>query len=158
MQESKITEKTHIQPRWLTIVRIILGLVLIYKGILFIKDTTLLQKLVEETGIGVFSKYADALAFIIAYLSVLCGLFIACGLWTKISSIVQIPILIIAVFFVNIHRIDSSSFELVLSLFTLILLFVFAVKGSGTLSADEFFQTYYKAGSEDGQTKRFFKF
>ncbi|MEO9209943.1 MAG: hypothetical protein ABI208_02540, partial [Ginsengibacter sp.] len=92
------------------------------------------------------------------YLSVLCGLFIACGLWTKISSIVQIPILIIAVFFVNIHRIDSSSFELVLSLFTLILLFVFAVKGSGTLSADEFFQTYYKAGSEDGQTKRFFKF
>lgn len=157
MQETKITEKTHIQPRWLTIVRIILGLVLIYKGILFIKDTTLLQKLVEETGIGVFSKNTDALAFIIAYLSVLCGLFIACGLWTKISSIVQIPILIIAVFFVNIHRIDSSAFELVLSLITLILLFVFAVKGSGTLSADEFFQTYYKAGTEDGQTKRWFQ-
>jgi len=48
-------------------------------------------------------------------------------------------------------------FELALSIITLILLIVFAIKGSGTLSADEFFRTYYKAGTEDGNTKRFFE-
>jgi hypothetical protein len=33
----------------------------------------------------------------------------------------------------------------------------FAIKGSGTISADEFFRTYYKAGTEEGNTERFFR-
>jgi hypothetical protein len=51
----------------------------------------------------------------------------------------------------------QPGYELVLSIVTLLLLILFAIKGSGTLSADEFFRTYYKAGTEDGQTKRFFE-
>lgn len=157
MQESNVTERTHIQPLWLSVLRIVLGLFLIWKGIVFVRDTALLQHLIEGTDVGVFSSNSSTLSFIVAYLTLLCGLFIATGLWTKASSIVQIPILIIAVFFVNIHRIDTSPVELVLSIITLGLLILFAIKGSGTLSADEFFRTYYKAGTEDGQTRRFFK-
>jgi len=44
---------------------------------------------------------------------------------------------------------------LVLSIITFLLLVLFAIKGSGTLSADEYFRTYYKAGDEDGSTQRF---
>lgn len=157
MIESNVTEKTHVQPVWLTGLRIILGLILAYKGIAFISNTALLETLIDRSGVGVFSQNASILSFIVAYLSLLCGLFIACGLWTRISSIIQIPILIIAVFMVNIKGMGENGMELVLSIITLVLLVIFAIKGSGTHSADEFFRTYYKAGTEDGQTERFFK-
>ena len=158
MIESPVTEKTHItQPAWLTILWISLGIVLFLKAIVFIRDTTLLQTMIQNTGIGLFSKNANALSFIVAYLTLLCGLFILSGLFTKTASIVQIPILIVAIFFVNSKNISQSSFELIVSVIVLVLLVVFAAKGSGTLSADEFFRTYYKAGTEDGNTKRFFK-
>lgn len=157
MTETNVTEKTHIQPLWITGVRIILGFILLYKGILFISNTILLETLIVKTGVGIFTKNTEVFSFIVAYLSLLCGLFIATGLWTKISSIVQIPILIIAVFWINMKGISENGFELVLSIITLILLIFFAIKGSGAHSADEYFRTYYKAGAEDGKAKRFFK-
>jgi uncharacterized membrane protein YphA (DoxX/SURF4 family) len=113
--------------------------------------------MIERTGIGFFSNNAEALAFIVAYLTLLCGLFILTGLFTRTSSIVQIPILIVAIFFVNAKSMGQSGFELALAVIVLVLLIVFAIKGSGTLSADEFFRTYYKAGGEEGNTQRFFK-
>lgn len=157
MQETNVTGRTKFQPLWITILRMILGFILAWKGLVFIRDTTLLEVLIGRTGIGVFSRNTNILSFIVSYLSLLCGLFIGSGLWTRASSIVQIPVLIIAVFFVNLNNVDTSQFELILSIITLILLVLFAIKGSGTISADEFFRTYYKAGTEDGQTKRFFK-
>ncbi|MEO6133743.1 MAG: DoxX family membrane protein [Ginsengibacter sp.] len=157
MIESNVTGKTHVQPIWLTGLRVILGLILAYKGISFISDTALLETLIQRSGVGVFTQNAKIFSFIVSYLSLLCGLFIASGLWTRIFSIIQIPILIIAVFMVNIKGLGEIGFEMVLSIITLILLILFAVKGSGTHSADEFFRTYHKAGSEDGQTERFFK-
>ena len=158
MIETPVTEKTSLkQPAWLTLLRIILGFILFWKGIVFIRDTELLKLLIEHTGIGVFSKNSEALAFIVSYLSLLCGLFIATGLFTKTSCMVQIPILFIAVFFINIKNIGETGVELVLSIITFILLILFAFKGSGTLSADEYFRTYYKAGSSQGNTKRFMK-
>jgi uncharacterized membrane protein YphA (DoxX/SURF4 family) len=155
MIESPVTEKTSLkQPAWLTVVRIILGLILFWKGIVFIRDTEFLKSLIENSGIGVFSKNSETLTFIVAYLTLLCGLFILCGLFTRTSSIVQIPILLIAVIFVNSKNIGQSTFEFILSIVVLLLLILFAVKGSGTLSADEYFRTYYKAGSEEGNTDR----
>ena len=158
MKESIITEKTSLsQPAWLTILRVALGLILFWKAIIFIRDTSILQSMIKSTGIGFFSKNSEALAFIVAYLTLLCGLFILSGLFTKTSSIVQIPIVIIAIFFVNSKNIGESSFEMILSIIVLFLLILFAIKGSGTISADEFFRTYYKAGERDGNTSRFFK-
>ncbi len=158
MQRKYLTEKTTIQPWYFTVLRIVLGFVLAWKGIVFVRDTTLLQHLIEQTGVGVFSQNADTLAFIITYLTLLCGVFIACGLFTRISSIVQIPILITAIIFVNVRMAEQpGSAELILSIITLILLIVFAIKGSSQFSADEFFRTYYRAGTDSGQTKRFIK-
>ncbi|MEO8822427.1 MAG: DoxX family protein [Ginsengibacter sp.] len=148
MVESPVTEKTSLkQPAWLTVVRIILGLILFWKGIVFIRDTELLKSLIEQSGIGVFSKNSETITFILAYLTLLCGLFILTGLFTRTSSIVQIPILFIAIVFVNIKNIEQSSSELILSIVVFILLILFAIKGSGALSADEFFRTYYKTGA-----------
>jgi putative oxidoreductase len=125
---------------WLTILRILLGLIIFYKAINFIRNTAELKSLINETGIGVFSQNSEVLAFVIAYLSLLCGLFITIGLLTRASSIIQIPILIVAAFFVNIKNISYNTFEFILSIVALILLILFAIKGSGTFSADEYFR------------------
>lgn len=154
MRESPVTEKTNLkQPLWLTILRILLGFILLWKGIVFIRDTELLKLSIERTGIGIFSKNSETLAFIVSYLSLLCGLFIASGFFTKTSSIVQIPILFVAIFFVDMKNIGETGVELALSIITFILLILFAIKGSGALSADEYFRSYYKAGGGDGNTK-----
>jgi putative oxidoreductase len=128
------------QPSWLTILRVVLGIVLIWKGINFIRDTAELESMIEQTGIGVFSRSSGALASVVSILSLLCGFFITVGLFTRISSIVQIPIVILAIIFVNSKNIESNSFELILTIIVFVLLILFAIKGSGPLSADEYFR------------------
>lgn len=159
MEHTDITETTSdSQPRWLTIIRIALGLILFWKGISFIRDSSDLQSMLQRMSIGVVDKNTEWIAFMITYINLLGGLFITVGLFTKTSCIAQIPILIGAVFFVNTKAgLNQSTSELVLSAVVLILLIVFAIKGSGVLSADEYFRSYYKAGSADGNTQNFFK-
>ena len=157
MEEANVTEQTTVQPLWLTALRIILGLTLIWKGISFIRDYALVENYIEHTGVDVFSKNAQWLAIVVSYLSLLSGLFIASGLWTKLFSAIQIPILIVAIFFVNMKGAGEGTLELILSIVIFILLFVFVIKGSGKISAVEFFITYYKAGTVDGTTQEFFK-
>ena len=159
MKEADITEKTSTrQPRWLTILRVALGFILFWKGISFIRDSSDLHSMLQRMSIGVIDKNTEWIAFLITYVNLLGGLLIGVGLFTKTSSIVQIPILIGAVFFVNSRNgLYQSNFELILSVIVLILLIVFAIKGSGVISADEYFRSYYKAGSEEGHTKKFFK-
>jgi uncharacterized membrane protein YphA (DoxX/SURF4 family) len=159
MKEADITEKTSTrQPRWLTILRIALGFILFWKGISFIRDSSDLHSMLQRMSIGVIDKNTEWIAFLITYVNLLGGLLIGVGLFTKTSSIVQIPILIGAVFFVNSRNgLNQSNFELILSVIVLILLILFAIKGSGVISADEYFRSYYKAGSEEGHTKKFFK-
>ena len=159
MEETHITEKTSAsQPRWLTLVRIVLGFILFWKGISFIRDSSDLQLILQRMSIGAIHENSEWIAFLITYINLLGGLFILVGLFTKTSCIVQIPILIGAVFFVNTKDgLNQSTSELVLSAVVLVLLILFAIKGSGVLSADEYFRSYYKAGSEEGHTKKFFK-
>jgi|SRR4029079_5588905 uncharacterized membrane protein YphA (DoxX/SURF4 family) len=139
---------------WLDVLRILLGLIIVYKAINFIRNTAVLKSLIEETGIGVFSQNSTVLSFVIAYLSLLFGVFITVGLFTRASSIILIPVLIVAVFFVNIKRMNYNAFEFILSVIALILLILFAIKGSGTLSADEYFR---RGSALDKKSGRAFK-
>jgi putative oxidoreductase len=128
------------QPAWLTILRVVLGIILIWKGINFIRDTAQLKSMIEQTGIGVFSQSSGAIASVVSILSLLCGFFIMVGLFTKISCVVQLPIVFVAIVFVNMKRIEQNSFELILTIIVLVLLVLFVIKGSGPLSADEYFR------------------
>jgi uncharacterized membrane protein YphA (DoxX/SURF4 family) len=128
------------QPLWLTILRIVLGIILIWKGFNFIRDTAHLKSMIEQTGVGVFSKSSGALTSVVSILTLLCGFFITVGFFTRASCIVQIPIVIPAIIFVHTRNIEGNSFELILTIIVLGLLALFAIKGSGPLSADEYFR------------------
>ena len=71
--------------------------------------------------------------------------------------ILQIPILLGAIFFVqDMASVSFANTELLLSIAVFVLLLVFAVKGSGAISADEYFRNYTKAALEPGHTKNLF--
>ncbi len=125
---------------WLDILRIGVGLLLMVKGISFISDTTKLSELVSSLNISLWTVPA---VHYVAFAHMFGGFLIALGVLTRIASIIQIPILVTAVFFVNLRMgFSFLNSELWLSLLTLVLVIAFAVSGSGRLSMDEWLRTH----------------
>ena len=85
---------TH-HPKWIDFIRVVLGLFILYKGILFISNTGALMNLIREADIGFFHM---ALAHYVAFAHLVGGLLIAIGLLTRLAVVIQIPILLMAVF------------------------------------------------------------
>ena len=130
---------TH-HPAWLDVVRIGLGVLLFVKGISFISDTTKLSELVNELDIRLWTVAA---VHYVAFAHIFGGFLIALGCLTRISSIIQIPILITAVFFLNIRQgFSYMNSELWLSMITLLLVITFTIIGSGRFSMDEWMRTH----------------
>ena len=118
-----IEKKDATQPKWLTLFRVALGIILFWKGISFIQDSSRLEAMVQSTGINMFGENARTVSFLISYINLLGGFFIAVGLFTRWVSLVQIPILIGAILFVNLKSgMNLSNSELMLSILVLILL------------------------------------
>lgn len=144
------------QPKWLTIPRIILGLILIYKGSTFLQDQTKLSSLFTGTGMGLFNNNSEMWALILTYAHLLGGFFIAIGLFTRWSCIALIPFIAGAIVFVNLKPgMPFGILELFISVLCFVLLVYFAWKGGGAISADEYFRNYTKAAIEPGHTEEF---
>ncbi|HLS96089.1 MAG TPA: DoxX family protein [Sphingobacterium sp.] len=124
---------TH-HPRWLDIVRIVLGIIIFAKGVSFVGDREAVAELVRQTH---FQLSIWSAVHYVVFAHIVGGLFIILGFQTRLAVVFQIPILIGAVFFINItNGFGFLNSELWLSLIVLILLFVFLVAGSGRYSLD----------------------
>ncbi len=123
-------------PMWLDILRVFLGVFLFFKGLSFIGDTVHLQTLIQGLH---FNAWTVIAVHYVAFAHLVGGLFIAIGCKTRIASMFQLPILLVAVFFTNLR--NGFSFlnsELWLSILALVLVVVFLVTGSGKLSFDTY--------------------
>ncbi|MFL5789762.1 MAG: DoxX family protein [Flavisolibacter sp.] len=121
---------------FLLIVRTILGLILLIKGIYFISNSQQLKDMILN------SRFAAGVTFLAAYTTfahLFGGVFIILGLFTRMAVILQIPVLIGALFFI-IPRQAFLNFwpELILSIIVLFLLIFILVKGSGEISMEEY--------------------
>lgn len=126
---------TH-HPAWTDALRIMLGTILVLKGISFISDTTYLAHLVGGLK---FDLWSVMIVHYVAFAHLFGGFLIAVGCLTRLMCILQLPILVAAVLFVNISRgFSPLNSELWLSLLVLILLLTFIVLGSGRFSMDEY--------------------
>jgi uncharacterized membrane protein YphA (DoxX/SURF4 family) len=118
------------------LVRIYLGLGLFVKGIYFVNNPDYLTGLMAESKNLWFVPAAAAHYVIIAHL--VGGLLIAIGFLTRIAALVNIPILIGAVFYVYMPKMISveprQNFEF--SALVLFLLILIMVRGGGPLSLD----------------------
>lgn len=126
-------------PRWLDIIRIGLGIVIFLKGVTFLADTQALRQLIEDAHIQVYTWGA---VHYVAFAHLVGGILIALGLTTRLAVAFQLPVLFVAVFFVNITRgLTFLNSELWVSLVVLTLLLVFLVVGSGPYSLDHQLKT-----------------
>lgn len=132
---------TH-HPQWIDFVRIILGLFILYKGILFISDTGALLDLMKTTDLQFVNL---GLAHYVAFAHLVGGILIAMGLVTRFAILFQIPILLVAVFLVNSQSgflSVANNLEFGISLVVLILLVTFLIYGSGKFSVDNWMQRH----------------
>src|SRR5690349_12462572 len=89
--------------KWLDALRVVLGLVILMKGISFVSDTDVLKDFFVQNRVYSFSGLmAMALTHVIAFAHLVGGVLIIIGLVTRFAVVIQIPILLGAVFFVNI--------------------------------------------------------
>lgn len=127
-------------PAWIDFLRILLGIFLIVKGISFINHREQIEWLLVK-------NHLDFLIFIAINFIIVChfggGILIASGLITRWAIGFQIPILIAAVFFVNLPRQFSGiNNELGVSIAVLALLLFFLYYGSGNFSMDYYLSTH----------------
>lgn len=132
--------ETH-HPIWIDGLRIVLGLILMWKGIQFVNNIDLLKARIDEQPfLTVLSFW---LAHIIVFAHVAGGLLITMGLLTRVGILANIPILFGAVFFVhtpvNLFAVHS---EMILSVIVLCALVFFLVEGSGRFSVDEYMRRH----------------
>lgn len=124
------------RPAFLDIIRILLGVFLTYKGLYFITHMGELK--MTTTGINAYFAGAT-LAHYVVFAHILGGPMIAVGLFTRIVSLIQMPILLGAVFLVNYPKgylSIAQHMELWISILVLIGLVVLMIFGAGAYSID----------------------
>lgn len=125
-------------PKILDIIRILLGVFLFIKGWVFLRRFPFLRELIISThAINLSPGVVTLIIYYVTLIHMIGGLLIFLGLLTRISSLLQIPVVFAAVFFVNIVNPYFNS-ELWLSILVLALLVLFVVIGSGPFSIDRF--------------------
>jgi len=134
---------TH-HPRVLDIIRMLLGILLVAKGVDFFEHMAYLRDLVvENKSISQSPELVTAIIYYVTYVHLVGGVLIFLGLFTRLASIFQLPIVLGAVFFINILTSFVNS-ELWLSIIALGLLVLFIIIGSGLLSLTGFLTDFNK--------------
>jgi uncharacterized membrane protein YphA (DoxX/SURF4 family) len=128
---------TH-HPLWLDIVRIALGAFLCYKGVEYLYNMgDMLSLITTKMGFGSFSSMM--MSNYIAFAHLLGGILLILGVLTRFACLIQIPILLGAIFFINLSPELYRPFsELLLSIAVLLLLILFLVVGNGRWSLLKF--------------------
>jgi uncharacterized membrane protein YphA (DoxX/SURF4 family) len=126
---------TH-HPKWLDVLRIALGLFLFIKGIEFLNNmSSMLNMLTTKMSFGSFTVVM--LSNYIAFAHLLGGGLLVLGMLTRFACLIQIPILIGAIFFIaaNLSGTVMRPFsELALAILVLLLLVFFLIEGNGPWS------------------------
>lgn len=126
---------TH-HPQWLDIVRILFGAFLCYKGIDFLMNMgAMLDLITNRMSFGSFSTML--MSNYVAFAHLLGGILLILGVLTRFACLINIPILLGAVFFVNTTLYQPLS-VVVLSVAVLLLLILFLIVGNGPIQLLKF--------------------
>ncbi|MCS6991556.1 MAG: DoxX family protein [Chitinophagales bacterium] len=140
-------------PKWLDLLRILLGLIILGKGYVFISNTEGVKQIIENSRFGQVSFW---LAHYVVFAHLIGGAMIALGLLTRLAILFQLPILIGAVVFVNAKTgfFSANSTELWFSIMVLFLLLFFLVEGSGPWSMDAYMKSHPEKDDWEEELKK----
>ncbi|MGM0576420.1 MAG: DoxX family protein [Myxococcota bacterium] len=118
------------------LVRIYIGIGLVVKGVYFIQDVTFVTDTMSRHAVPAASV---ALAHYVAGAHLAGGALLAAGFVTRLSALVQVPVLFGAVFFVHMQEgLFTMAQNLEFAALVLFLLCLFSVFGAGRLSVDHY--------------------
>lgn len=127
---------------WRDTLRVVLGLLIHLKSLLFIGATAPFLRLMEIYGLEINDKL---LVYTIGTINLVGGTFIILGLQTRIMVLIQIPFILASLVFAGIHTTGFYlSSEVWLSLVILLGCCFFFIEGSGKFSVDEYIRNNYK--------------
>lgn len=124
----------HHHPKWLDILRIALGVFLCIKGVEFARNMSMVEEMVSRE-VPFSSFMLIILSHYILFAHIMGGFLLAVGLLTRLACIIQIPVIIGAIIFINASMLRPFS-ELFLSILILAMLVYFLIIGSGPWSLD----------------------
>lgn len=125
-------------PKWMDIVRIALGIFLMWKGKEFVENMSMMIDLMSSK-VSFNSFLMMLLGHYIVFAHLLGGFLLVIGVLTRFACIIQIPILLGAVFFINSSGDVLRPFaELYISILVLLLLIYFLIVGNGVWSFNLF--------------------
>jgi uncharacterized membrane protein YphA (DoxX/SURF4 family) len=131
----------HHHPKWIDYIRILLGLVLMLKGIALVLNHDQVIQNMRASNIDLFSFLVTSQYVIAFYITG--GLLIAVGLLTRLITFLEIPILFATIIFIDYHRgLFTLNSELIYSILILGLLIFFFIYGSGNISVDNYLQKH----------------
>lgn len=125
-------------PRWLALIRVGLGASLLLKGVDYLDHPT---KMHDDFQILFPSLNLDIYATAVPWVHIVGGFLILLGLFTRFAAIIQIPILLVIIFFVNTHTaVFAKPEQFVGTIVQLLLLGLFIIEGSGKMSLAYYFK------------------
>lgn len=127
------------------LIRVYVGVGLFVRGLLALLDPSFLAEWMARFGVSGAASDAARLYVIAAHL--IGGLLLAVGLLTRIAALINIPILIGAVFFIHYPQgLATTDQSLEFSALVLFLLTLFLLRGHGRLSLTVWLQSRESSG------------
>jgi uncharacterized membrane protein YphA (DoxX/SURF4 family) len=128
---------TH-HPQWLDILRIVLGVFLCYKGVEFLTNMSdMLALMTTKMSFGSFTSVM--MSNYISFAHILGGILLILGVLTRFACILQIPVMIGAIFFISVSPDMYRPFsQLLLAIVVLLLLVLFLIVGNGRIQLLKF--------------------
>ncbi len=115
-----------------SLIRIILGVALFVRGLLLLSDPAAISEFAGQYKLYWWYSY-------ITIIHIVTGFLLIFGLLTRIAGLLQIPILVGAVFFIHIKQgLVAEQQSLELAALLLSLLIVYSLFGSSSLSLDNY--------------------
>ncbi|RYE52729.1 MAG: DoxX family protein, partial [Sphingobacteriales bacterium] len=107
-----------------------------WKGLLFTQDASVLEAAIQQTGIGEHDGFLHVVAAMVSILTLVSGIFIMVGLFTRLLSYIQIVVISLGLAFIYTTGIHRNNFEVISTIIIVSLLVFIANKGSGPISFD----------------------
>lgn len=125
-------------PRWLAFFRVALGLSLLMRGVSFLNHSEDFHKLIASSSLSLDQPWV---ANVVPWIHIVGGFLIVVGLATRAACLIQIPVVLVALLFISVHKgFFAVETDLSLSVFILLLLVVFFIEGSGPVSLANYFK------------------
>lgn len=135
-QINRSNKKYNQTPGWAGFTRMAVGIILVWKAINFVNDTAVLKFLRSPEVEGMLTGTDAILILSVSVVTMLAGVFIATGLFTRIAAFIELPVFLFGTIFIHGGYVERNGFELILTMAIPFFLLSLVMYGNRMLPGD----------------------